>query len=170
MTSTEKISLWVAILSIAGGTITTSLSGKYQMETARAQIQKDIRLTQVQTLEKREQLIREKFESLMVEMSDLISFLDSNNSFPVAVAKEHLAKCRRAAFALSAHAGPSLSLAALAVVEATNSAFTPDSQNINAMLDATKAISATTAKLRIEFDKELSGFVLQRSQLEKPSE
>lgn len=165
MTSTEKMSLWVAILAIVGGAVTTVLSGKYQMEAGQAQIQKDVRLAQVQALEKREQLIREKFESLMVEMSDLISYLDANNSFPVAVAKERLAKCRRAAFALSAHTGPSLSLAALAVVEATNSAFTPSSQDIAVVVGAAKAISASSANLRIEFDKELSGFAAQRTEL-----
>jgi len=170
MTSTEKISLCISILAILGGTLTTSLSGKYQMEAARAQIQKDVRLAQVQTLDKREQLIREKFESLMIEMSDLISYLDANNSFPVAVAKERLAKCRRAAFALSAHAGPSLSLAALTIVDVTNSALTPSSDNINSVIEAAKAISASSAKLRIEFDKEISGFAAQRGQLEGFSE
>lgn len=165
MTGTEKMSLWVAILAIVGGATTTILSGKYQMETTQAQVQKDVRLAQVQALEKREQLIREKFETLMVEMSDLISYMDANNTFPVAVAKERLAKCRKAAFALSAYSGPALSHAALAVVEATNSAFTPSSQDIALVVGAAKAIASSAATLRVEFDKELSAILAQRTEL-----
>ncbi|MGH8807404.1 MAG: hypothetical protein ACREX0_05960 [Noviherbaspirillum sp.] len=165
MTTTERMSLWVAILAIVGGAITTVLSGKYQMETAQAQIQKDVRLAQVQALEKEEQLVREKFEALMVEMSDLISYMDANNIFPVAVAKERLAKCRKAAFALSAHAGPKLSLAALAVVEATNSAFAPSAQDMAVVAGAARAIAASAAQVRSEFDMELSVFAEQGAEL-----
>lgn len=165
MTSTEKMSLWVAILAIIGGTTTTVLSGKFQMDSAQAQIQKDVRLVQIQTLEKKEQIIREKFEGLMVEMSDLISYMNANTIFPVAVAKERLAKCRKAAFALSAHAGPSLSQAALSAVEANNWAFAPSVKDIAVVAGADRSITVSAAKLREEFEKEIAGFAAQRREI-----
>lgn len=166
MTSSEKISLIVAVLAIIGGTVSTILSGKYQMETAQAQIQKDVRLAQVQALDKKEQLIREKFEALMVEASDLVSYLDAHNSFPVADAKERVAKWRRAAFALSAHAGPDLSAAALKSVEVMNFALSPTrSQDISALVATSKDILTAAANLRQEFDKELSMLAAQRTDL-----
>lgn len=165
MTSTERMSLWVAILAIAGGAITTVLTGKYQMESAQAQIQKDVRLTQIQALEKKEQIVREKFEALMVEMSDMISFLNANTVFPVAVAKERLAKCRRAAFALSAHAGPALSVAALSVVEVVNGALRPSVQDTAVMAGVDRSVAASAAKLTSEFEKEISELSAQRQRL-----
>ena len=165
MTSTERMSLLVAILAIVGGTVTTVLSGKYQMETEHAQIQKDVRLVQIQALDKKEQILREKFEALMVEMSDLISFMNANTAFPVALGKSNLAKCRKAAFAFSAHAGPALSHAALSVVEATNWAFAPSIKDIAVVAGVDKSLAKSAAKLTEEFEKEVSQLAAQRRDL-----
>lgn len=165
MTSTERMSLLVAILAIVGGTVTTVLSGKYQMETARAQIQKDVRLVQIQALDKKEQILREKFEALIVEMSDLISFMNTNTAFPVALGKANLAKCRKAAFALSAHAGTSLSHAALSVVESTNWMFVPSIKDIAVVAGVDKSLAKSAAKLTEEFEKEVSQIAAQRRDL-----
>lgn len=163
MTSSEKITLCVAVISILGSTTTAILSGKFQADGTRAQIEKDVHLVQLQSVEQKEKLVREKYEALVVELSDLISYFDANNHFPVAEAKQRIAKCRRAAFALSAHADSALSFAGLASVEVVNQALAPSATGQPAA--TSREIEIAAKKLSEEFRIEMNSLYSKRLEL-----
>ncbi len=163
MATSERMSLWVAIVSVVGVTLSSVVNGAFQHNSSRAQILKDVHVAQLQSVEQREKLVREKYEALSVELSDFASFLDANNSFPVAEAKTRIAKCRRAAFALSAYADPALSLAAMVSVEAINRSLvlaTPEEAK-----HAQKQIAKASSQLAEEFRKEIEALYVKRLEL-----
>jgi hypothetical protein len=157
MSNTEKISLWVAGLGIVGMVATTTMTGFFQSESNRAQIEKDVHLVMLQATLSREKLVREKYEAFISELSDLISFLD-NSRVVISEAKEKLSRVRKLAFALSAYADPALSQTALLTVEAVNNALTPRSEE-----DAKAAIKYVV-QLSVKLSEE---FVTQTNALDK---
>lgn len=162
MANTERMSLWVAILGIIGMAATTALSGYFHHSTNRAQIEKDVHLVILQSFLSREKLVREKYETLITEMSDLISFLDKNRVV-VSEAKEKLTHVRKAAFSLSAYANPELSQTALLTVEAINIALSPQSQA--EAYAAVKNVVTLSEKLSEEFRKETDALYSKQLEL-----
>jgi hypothetical protein len=168
-TNQNSANIWgsfiVAFLAIIGGTATSVLSGRYQMETARAQIQKDVRIAQIQALIEKERLIREKYEALMIEVSDQFSYLNAKVEFPIAEVKDRLARCRRAAYALSAHASPPLSKAALNAAEAASWVFERTRGDVAVVAGIDRSVTLAAKDLSKKFEAEISRLEVQRRKL-----
>lgn len=114
VSSTELISLIVALLSVLGMAGTAVLSGWFQSRTAKAQINKDLILVELQALIREEQVVREKFEGLAAQLCDLPE------------SKDGLHRVRSAGLSLLAYSGPELASAAINIVLAVECIYRTD--------------------------------------------
>src|SRR5215831_8896193 len=85
-------SIWVAIVSVIGVTISSILNGAFQHDTSNAQIIKDVRVLQLNSLEQHERLVREKYESLSVALSEFMAPIKAMNDVEFSPDKKNLVR------------------------------------------------------------------------------
>jgi hypothetical protein len=113
---------------------TAVLTGWFQSRTAKAQIDKDLRLVELQAQIREEQLVREKFEGLTTQLCNLPD------------SKYDLQHVRSAGLSLLSYSGPELASAALDLVLAVEWTYRidGDENRVNAESNLREATSRLT--------------------------
>jgi len=152
MISTEFVSLAVAGLGVVGVTMTAVLSGAFQRSTVQAQIVKELHVLEINTRLAQEKVVREKFEEFFAEITVLnggtvdLGDKESRNAA--------FTNCRRAAYALLAHAGPELAGTAVNMVEVLDKALSPTSTE--KLESLRREVTEVTATVTASFMREVA--------------
>jgi hypothetical protein len=142
MATSGRAATVIALVSVVGAMLTAVASGAFQYLGSRAQIEKDLSVVELQTLDRREMLVRQKYEALQTELSDFMSFLRSSDKLSLSEVQARLAAPRRAAYALSAYAEPPLANAAIVLVETLHStAVEPSGKAAGQLVEAAKQLT-----------------------------
>lgn len=121
---------------------TAVLSGWFQSRTAKAQIEKDLLLFELQAQIREEQLVREKFEGLTAQLSNLPK------------SKDDLHRVRSTGLALLAHSGPELASAALDIVLAVELIYRAEGDENRAKAESN--LAEATSRLTKAFWSEVA--------------
>ncbi|MFN3885717.1 MAG: hypothetical protein ACK4MG_02060 [Aquabacterium sp.] len=164
----ETSSIITAALGITGTLVGAAIGAYASIKGQSIQTERETVAACVASIDKKEELIRSRAEAFLLAMSDEISFFREHNEFELREAREKIAPLQRAAFSLSAYAGPNLALKSLGVVTASDAALTPE--NAQQLQSAINGIFKSTSEWDPAFRAELSELKQQRAACQKQSQ
>lgn len=167
MAESSSASIITVALGIAGTLVGAAIGAYASIKGQTIQTERETIFACVAFIDKKEELVRSRAEAFLLAMSDEISFFREHNEFEVRVAREKIAPLQRAAFSLSAYAGPNLALKSLNVVTASDAALMPE--NPQQLQVAVQNILKATSEWDPAFRAELIELKQRRDSCQKPS-
>jgi hypothetical protein len=157
--------LRTAVVSIFAGFIGAIIGAIASIGTTYMHLGSERTKLQIQSVSIGQKAFQKKAERLFGETSDLVSFFDTNNTFEIREAKEHIAKARRAVFEFAVYASPEMTFEAANAIEAINIAITAeDRQQLTLAL---RKIKDTSTEMITLIYKERINYKKQHTELLK---